>query len=456
LRRCENADLDNQEGTMMKIIAITFKDMTQSFRSLFAVVFMFVVPVLMTGMFYVMFGGSQEEDEVFTLPVTRVILVNQDAGGFASPLASEGLTVPVSPDPANVGDLLLLALQSEALADVLEITVIDRADLARQAVDNQEADLALIIPERTTQIFMASQSQVAIEAYQDAVISVGPEIVKGIVSQIMDSFSAHKIVLGSAVQGLYESGIQVSEAQIEDLVAKYLEANLSPASDHQSGTAAVSLEIHALVNEAESSGSVLGIISLMMTGMSIFFIFFTGANTAQSILREEIRGTMPRLFTTPNRVATILGGKFLAVVLTIFVQLSILLFFGYVLFGINWGDWLSVTLLGMATTLTAAAFGIFVMSWVHSERQAGFAIGALVTITGMVGMMPVFIAGMPDPPNFFKTVSLLVPQGWAGEGFRSAMLGDGIASILPHVTALLIWSAVFSIVGLLRFRRRYV
>ena len=31
---------------MQKIIDIAFKDMTQSFRSLFAVMFMFVVPIL--------------------------------------------------------------------------------------------------------------------------------------------------------------------------------------------------------------------------------------------------------------------------------------------------------------------------------------------------------------------------------------------------------------------------
>ena len=50
-----------------------------------------------------------------------------------------------------------------------------------------------------------------------------------------------------------------------------------------------------------------------MGGMTIFYAFFTGTSTAQTILREDEDGTLPRLFTTPTTQATILGGKFLAV-----------------------------------------------------------------------------------------------------------------------------------------------
>ena len=50
-----------------------------------------------------------------------------------------------------------------------------------------------------------------------------------------------------------------------------------------------------------------------MGGMTIFYAFFTGTSTAQTILREDEDGTLPRLFTTPTSQATVLGGKFLAV-----------------------------------------------------------------------------------------------------------------------------------------------
>ena len=41
----------------MKAIDIAIKDLRRSFRSVFAVVFMFGVPLLVTGMFYLMFGN---------------------------------------------------------------------------------------------------------------------------------------------------------------------------------------------------------------------------------------------------------------------------------------------------------------------------------------------------------------------------------------------------------------
>ena len=39
----------------MKILDLAIKDLKRSFRSVFAVLFMFGIPLLMTGMFYFMF-----------------------------------------------------------------------------------------------------------------------------------------------------------------------------------------------------------------------------------------------------------------------------------------------------------------------------------------------------------------------------------------------------------------
>ena len=46
--------------------------------------------------------------------------------------------------------------------------------------------------------------------------------------------------------------------------------------------------------------------------MMIFFMFFGAANVARTILTEDRDGTLPRLFTTPTRHGTIIGGKFVS------------------------------------------------------------------------------------------------------------------------------------------------
>jgi hypothetical protein len=61
----------------MKILDIAFKDLLRSTRSSIAVVFMFGIPILVTGLFYFMFGRIANQ-ESFNLPRTRVAIVNLD------------------------------------------------------------------------------------------------------------------------------------------------------------------------------------------------------------------------------------------------------------------------------------------------------------------------------------------------------------------------------------------
>ena len=109
----------------------------------------------------------------------------------------------------------------------------------------------------------------------------------------------------------------------------------------------------------------------------------------------------------------------------------------------------------IAMTLTASTFGIFLMSWARTERQAGLMIGGFVTIMGMLGMLPIFVLSMPDPPQIVFTLSHLVPQGWAVEGLQIAMEGGAPADVIINSLVLLAWAALFFVIGVLRFRKRF-
>ncbi len=64
----------------MKILDIALKDMTRSFRSAMGLVFMFAIPLLVTGMFYFMFGNIANQGD-FNLPRINVTIANLDEGG---------------------------------------------------------------------------------------------------------------------------------------------------------------------------------------------------------------------------------------------------------------------------------------------------------------------------------------------------------------------------------------
>ena len=182
----------------------------------------------------------------------------------------------------------------------------------------------------------------------------------------------------------------------------------------------------------------------------IFFAFFTGCTTAQGILREHENGTLARLFTTPTALSSILGGKFVAVGLTVLVQVSVLLAAGRLLFGIQWGSLASVAMAALGIMICAATFGIFATSLLKNNRQAGMVFGGLLTVTGMLGMMGIFTGSGNIP-----LVSLFTPQGWAMRGLMLAMNGAAAGEAALNLLALLGLSLVFFTTGLLRYQKRF-
>ena len=127
--------------------------------------------------------------------------------------------------------------------------------------------------------------------------------------------------------------------------------------------------------------------------------------------------------------------------------------FGYLVFQIEWGRLVTLLPIVIAMTLTASTFGIFLMSWARTERQAGLMIGGFVTIMGMLGMLPIFVLSMPNPPQIVFTLSHLVPHGWAVEGLQIAMEGGAPADVIINSLVLLAWAVLFFVIGVLRFRQ---
>ncbi len=59
----------------MKILDIALKDLTRSFRSLFAIGMMVSAPLVITGLIYFAFGGGRASSD---LPAVKVGVVNGD------------------------------------------------------------------------------------------------------------------------------------------------------------------------------------------------------------------------------------------------------------------------------------------------------------------------------------------------------------------------------------------
>ena len=187
--------------------------------------FMFVIPLLVTLLFFIMFGNAGGSDEGFELPTTSVVVVNLDEGQFPIEQFADSEIAEVTgldfSDVRNMGGLLTGILASEIFADLMSIS--EGADEAtgKAAVDNQEAGLAIIIPPDFTEAVTGQLATTAVRLYIDPTLTFGPTIVESIVAQIVDGFSANKITIGVSMEQLIASGFPFTEDLPGQLIEQF-------------------------------------------------------------------------------------------------------------------------------------------------------------------------------------------------------------------------------------------
>jgi ABC-2 type transport system permease protein len=423
----------------MKVLDIALKDLLRSFRNVSALFFMFVLPLMTVGLIYFAFSGLAGGEGGFGLQVTQVQVVNLDQpalqfGGFSA------------------GQMLVEFLQDERLANLLQVIVVADEASARAAVDRQEAGVAIIIPPDFTTAAFAPEGSATVTLYQDPTLTLGPAIVKGLVSQFVDGFAGTIIAAGVVAEQLDERGVAVDAGLMQDVTDRYV-AWAQTLGQSQSRGVYQALDVQPPPSKVEPVDLTTKIITGIMSGMLVFYAFFTGAATAESIIREDEEKTLSRLFTTPTPRAVILGGKFVAVFVTIIVQVIVTMIAGRIIFGVRWGEPWPVLLAALGLVVVAAGCGVLLMSFLKSTRQAGPVMGGVLTMTSMAGGL--FTTGFPNLPAAFETATLFVPQGWALRGWKLALAGGGVSDVLLPAVVTLGMGIVFFVVGAFVFRKRF-
>jgi ABC-2 type transport system permease protein len=415
------------KGIKMKSFYIALKDFTRSYRSAFALTFMFAIPLLVTGMFYFMFGNLKSSNSNMT--PTNVVLVNLDKG---------------DPQAGQLGNQLVSALQDERLSKIMKVTLVTDETSAKHQVDIQQAGVAVIIPADFSASFSNTDATARIALYQDPTLTIGPEIVRSILGQIVDQFSGVKITLAEAMKQV-QAG-ELSNTQIAAVIKQYA------ANVQLNGSTDSIIELHSLAS-AKPKSPLEALIGPVMAGMMIFFTFFTGVNTANSILREAEEGTLPRLFSTPTNQVEVLRGKFMSVGLTVLVQVIILIIATRLIFGITWGSLPVLILAAIALVCSATTFGIMLSSFLKNTKQGGIIFSSVLTVTGMLGMINIFTGNPQGSP--LGIAPLFTPQGWVVQAMLGTMNGLPFNEIYPFILVSLAISIVFFVIGVWRFQRRY-
>lgn len=419
----------------MKTLVIALKDLKHNFLSAFSLIMMFGAPLLITGLLYFAFGGMSSGESAFSLPVTKVVVVNLD-----QPIASEA-------GSAAGGKMLVDFLQDPSLAEIIQVRIAADEAAARKAVDEQKAGVAVIIPPDFSAAAFTAEQTTSVKIYQDPTLTIGPSIVRDLVSHYMDAFSGAKIASQVAAGTQPEAAVQMRVIQS---YTAWIKAN---GHDENRSTPRLAIVSPSGAAQAKEKKPSSGMIGPIMAAMLVFFVFFMGANGAESLIREDEQGTLARLFTTPTSIANILGGKFLGIVISLSIQVAVLLLASILLFGIQWGQPATVLLVSFALVVVSSSFGLLLMSFVKNSRQTGPVLGGVMTLTAMIGGL--FTTAVPGVPASIEKVSLSMPQGWALQSWKIALSGAGPAQVVVPVLVLLALGMIFFAAGIARFRGRY-
>jgi len=404
-------------------LAVAWKDLLIVLKDKGALAVYFLMPLLFASLLGMAFGNTASGETTIEI---AVLVVDQDGGSYGEMLA----------DGLKGAEVLVV----EELADAL---------LADQKVANGDAAAALVIPAGFTAKIDAGEP-VEATIIKDPTQQEAANIVAGIANQAMSEIG----MLGELRYGIHavlaqapeyhEAPLQMRQAvEAQTLGVMWTQVQQM----RQNPAIAVSHEAVAGAQELQPWDP----ITYYIPSFTVAFAFFLIGQMAKTLLQEKEEGTLRRLISSPMPRGAVIGGKILAYMAVVFLQVLVMFAAGYALFKMPLGE-SPLALLGLtlALALAAASLGMLLGALCRSSKQAdqlGMALGFVLLALGG-SIFPLWRA-----EGFVGTLSRLTPSSWGIEGYMG-VIADGwtLANTAPNILALIGFAVVFFAVAVWRFK----
>ena len=301
---------------------------------------------------------------------------------------------------------LVSTLVNSTYFDVVE-QVRSRADIADR-IGRGEAAAAVIIPATFTRDLKrrrGAEAQVIVDA-------------------------ADPLASQAAMQGAALVGLRFRPGAV----------NAAPAS-------AVEVRVRPWYNPMLKSSTYIvpGIIGVLLS-MTMIII------NAMAVVRERERGTLEQLIVTPINRTSLMLGKIIPFLLVGYVQMSVVILLGRLLFDIPIrGDLPTLYLLAFPFIVASLGLGLFFSTLVKTQAQAMQA-GFLFILPNILLSGFMFPrAAMPEPAQW---LGLALPLTYFLEVLRGILLrGVGASALLPEFAALCGFAVVIVAMSVRRFHK---
>ena len=402
---------------MRKVILIAWKDLYTALHNTSVVLGFILTPLVLTLVTGFAFGRSGT-GELHAVPV---LVVNQDEGTLGRALAD--------------------AFHTPEMAEVFAVQEARDPESARAAVEAGDAVAAIVIPADFTALLENERGgeEATVVLYTDPTHPIGASAVEEALSAVLGEMATRRVAVEVLVRQLAARGCArpPESVTLARKAVRHLDAvhPLEVRVEDVSGRKATAFDWRGY----------------MAPSMAVFFLMFTVAAAARTILSEQEQGTLARLLVTPSTPVQVLGGKMLGTFLVGLSQMAILVVADGLLFHIRWGMPVGVMLLVIAVTAAASGWGLLIAALARTSAQvsAGSTVLALIFSIAAGNFFPRWAL-----PAWLRTVSLISPNAWALDGFRALAEGASVLDVGDEALALFVMAAVLLVIAVALFRRR--
>ncbi|MDF5757984.1 ABC transporter permease [Spongiactinospora sp. TRM90649] len=186
----------------------------------------------------------------------------------------------------------------------------------------------------------------------------------------------------------------------------------------------------------------------------LLYTFLTSLTAAAGLVATRVSGLSARMYSTPTPVWALLAGEAAGRIAVALAQGLIIMLGSALLFGVAWGDPLGAAALLVAFSLVGGGAAMLLGSVFRTQgavTSAGLILGLGLAAAGG-SMAPLEALG-----DTARRLAYLTPHAWGYEGFAALVRhGAGFADVLPQVTILCGYAAVFFVAGTLLLRRALI
>ena len=407
----------------MRILDITFKDLSQIARDKRSLIFLVAMPIIFTlFMGFAYKSGSDEAPADTRMPLGWV---NNDADGF---LSQQLFTQLSRSDSVKLVEMTAESVNAAVLEGEVTGVVILPAGYSESTIGTATKNpLAADLPQLTLLTDISTPQGQSL--YQT---------LRAVVTRLMSSVE----IASLSAETIGKAGDPAEFEQAFPIAAQAWSATDSSAQ----------VKVELAVAEPEQAWYGDNPYNQASPGILVQFAIFGLVTSGQILVQERKSRTLQRMMTTSLRPWQIVAGHTLAMFVIVFVQEALLVIFGQLALGVNYGSApLGILLISVALGLWIAAMGLLIGVLAKEDSQ--------VILYSLIAMFIFSALGgtwfpLETTSGTFAVIGKAMPSAWAMNGYQNILIrGLGFTSVWLPASMLAAYAVAFFLLAVWRFRK---